>query len=283
MSLIDTAVQRIRKAYFDEVIKNLSFITSDITYLNDKVAKEELKNSFEKFMKNYYLSKFEYSPLTGGFSLFMMVPPYLSGGNYKEVFGVPYSGSENENQKFFHTTVISLPFLAIDFSPPQISAKIDENKLLNGSIPVVEEIWPGNSIDVTYYETKELMVYTFHKIWMDYIEEVRLGVIEPAPEMIENGIIDYATAAFVLRFTPDLDLVYLGYLVGLVPTSRNPGDIVKGSLGYNEIQTVSIPYSLFTYTEFTYFELLMHGYSIQNPNGHPWLEKLKSLFNFYVS
>jgi len=281
-NFLDSVVGRIRQSYFNEVLYNISKIFSDPNLSKSNSAKVELRNSFEKFMRNYFLDKFYYHPLSGGFSLFLMIPPYLSAEKYKKIFGVPFSSPNDEKQKFFHTTLVSLPFIASEFSPPQISAKLDENKLLKGSIPVVEEIWPGNSINVTFYETKELMVYTFHKIWMDYIEEVRMGIVEPDEEIIKNGLLDYAAASFVLRFSPNLDLLYLGYLVGLVPTSRNPGDIIKGHLEYNDVQTVSFNYSFFYYTEFTYFELMLHGYTIEKPNGHPWLEKLNKLFKYYI-
>ena len=140
---------------------------------------------------------------------------------------------------------------------------------------------PSNSMDVTYYETKDLLVYTFHKIWMDNIDDVKMGRVIPDESVWRDGYLDYAAAAFILKFTDELDLIYLGYAVGLIPTGRDPSAIV--SRESQDISTISFSYSFFWYNEFTYYELAMRGYTLKNPNGHPWLQKLNEVIKIYVT
>jgi len=285
-SILDNITERIRNAYIGELFNNIWYIFSKYDlekYRKDKFAQNELRNSFEKFLFNYYSDRLYFSPDWGGLTLFILIPPYLSAPPYKELFGVPFETPENEEQKFFFTLIKSLPFVVSNFQLPQFSAKVDEDKLINGSIPKIEEISVSNATTVEYYETNELMVYTFHKIWMDYIEDVKMGKIMPDEIAWKYGFIDYAGGAFILKFDQILELKYLGYMVGLIPNVRNPNDIVKPLSNNNDIKIVSISYNFFTYTEFTYYELAARGYTLQEPNGHPWLEKLNQIINIYTN
>ena len=279
-TFLEESIQRVRQSYFDELANNIVNMFSTNSIIDSVFAKNELSDSFEKFLKSMYTHKFEFNPLSGGFSLFLLIPPHLSAEEYEEFFGKPFSTSENNEQDYFYNTVYSIPFIADEFSPPPFSVKIEENKLINGAIPLAEEVTPANQMNVSYYETKDLMVYSLHSIWLKYIEEVKLGKIKPNDYYIENGILDYAAAAFILRFDQNLNVSYLGYVIGMVLNSLNPQDIVQQKIP-NDIAKVNIPYSLFWYTEFTYYELTARGYTIKEPNGHPYLEKLKQLLSVY--
>ena len=285
MSIIDGIVDRLNKAYIGELLESIwdtySFV-GDRFLDRDKYPKRSVLDSFEKFILNFYLDRNYLVPLSGGISMFILVPPYLSAPEYREIFGEPFLSADNNEQDFFKSYIKAVPILAMEYSPPQFGTKMSEDKLINGSIPHIDEITPSNNMNVTYYETKELLVYTFHKIWMDYIVDVRSGRVLPDEYVWKNGYLDYAGAAFILKFSQTLDLQYLGYAVGLIPTSRNPGDIVKPNNQNSDISTVNIPYSFYWYTEFTYYELAARGYTLKNPNGHPWLEKLNKLIKVYM-
>jgi hypothetical protein len=282
MALLDSMIEKLQKAHISELLNNIWDIYSFTGAEPSKKEKNVVLDSVEKFFLNFYTSRWFYNPLTHGFSLFILIPPYLSAPEYKEVFGEPFMKPSNNEQNFFKTYIKSVPVLAFDFKPPQINTKISEDKLIKGTIPHIDEIIPSNSIDVTYYETKELLVYTFHKIWLDYIDDVKMGRIKPEDSIWENGYLHYAGAAFVLRFTSELDLVYLGYAVGLIPTGRDPSSIVTTQT-HQDVSTVSFTYQFFWYNEFTYYELAMRGYTLKNPNGHPWLTKLNQVIKIYTT
>jgi len=242
------------------------------TLLNYSLENENsplsVRNTLSSIVSTFYSSMYKYNPSINGYELFFLLPPHLSG--YEDKFGTP----DNPSFYVFRYLGGAVPFLASNISPPSYSVKTGQYTLRTGAIPIAEEVEVSPSFSVTYFETQDLTVYSFHSVWIEYIHEVAKGYISPAEEYIIEGKLDYPSAGFILKFTPDGKLTYFARVAGIYPTSLPTGDLF-GNRGNSDITTISITYMCPFYDEFTYPELEMQGYSLDNPNGHPWLEDFR--------
>ena len=255
---------------FKELAKNIYNYRLD----DEKIVKNtgEIIN---KIFKTFYSNLSNYSPDITGYTLFFLTPPHLSSPDFEKVLGRP-----DNLTSFFKYLNVAFPLLAIDINLPSFNVKVGEFSLRTGGIPMAEEVETTKEISVTYVETSNLHIYTLHSIWIEYIKEILKGKIAPANIYIEEGIIDYATCAYVLKFDLTGKLMYFGRLTGIFPVSLNPKDII-GSRHENTLSMVNVNYVCAFYNEFTYFELEKQGYSLDNPNGHEFLEDfVEKLSNF---
>jgi len=244
--------------------------------------------------KSFYYNLDDYNPDINGYVLFFLTPPHLSSPDFEGFIGTP------DNLKAFFTYLnTAIPFLATQVTLPTIQVKVGEYNLRTGGIPTAEEVEITNDLTVQYIDTKYLHVYSLHSLWVEYINEVSKGIIKPGnyisrtasvnksqlgipncPDYIADGNIDYATCAYILKFSPDFKLTYFARATGIFPTNLTPNDII-GNRASNELTIVNIPYTCAFYKEFTYPELEASGVSIENPGNNIFLRDFKEkLYNF---
>ena len=103
MTVIDNIVEKLRQSYVTELLTNIWDVYSFAGASPPKKQKNIVLDSVEKFFLNFYTSKWFYNPLSHGLSLFILIPPYLSASEYKEIFGEPFMKPDNKEQDFFKT------------------------------------------------------------------------------------------------------------------------------------------------------------------------------------
>ena len=177
------------------------------------------------------------SPDVSGYTLIYLIPPVLSGLHFD---ALPTSIMTAKNSIF----------QATEFSPPECTLNIDQvASSSNIKIPFAVGKTSGGQISISFIENMRLDIYAFHNNWINYIEQVMLGYIDPSDQYIESGELDYATSAFVMRYKPDMkSMVYLGKAVGIFPINL-PNKEVIGARQTPSLTTFTINYACCDYRE----------------------------------
>jgi len=277
--------------FIDSITKNKTFLKWLYDYRLSKSNYSNVSQEVLDIFRSFYYNLDDYNPDISGYVLFFLVPPHLSAKEYEGFVGAP-----DNLKRFFVYLNSAVPFLATSITPVSIQVKVADYDLRTGSIPMAEEVDNSHDFTVQYIDTKYLHIYSLHSIWINYIAEVSKGVIKPGnyigrsspdkdilgtdSDYIADGNIDYATCAFILKFSPDLKLTYFARAAGLFPTNLSPSDII-GNRANPELSIVNIPYTCAFYNEFTYPELEEAGVSIENPGNNIFLRDFKEkLGNF---
>ena len=261
-----------------EVLNDIVKLTKGIYKyrLDNKDLKDNLSETIRNIFYTFYNTLSYYNPDINGITLFFLVPPHLSSPEYQKVLGDP-----SNLTPYFRYLGVAIPFLAVNFSAPSRQAKIGEYSLRTGGIPTVDEIEVSGDLSVTYIETRDLHVYTFHKLWFQYIEDVSSGIIMPDEKYVVEGNIDYATCAYILKFDLAGNLTYFARCGGIFPSSLSSNELL-GQRSDRNLTTLQITYMCPFFNDFTYFELEKQGYTLDNPNGHPFLEDFKSKISKFI-
>ena len=101
------------------------------------------------------------------------------------------------------------------------------------------------SFQIDYVEFSGLPVTLLHKIWVDYIEAVTNGLLQPKlePNYIHKRILDYACSIYVFQLLPDGETIEFGMrLTGVYPTAI-PYSSWAGRIGGYDAVKVSVPYT----------------------------------------
>lgn len=177
------------------------------------------------------------TPDVSGYTLIYLIPPTLSGISFDLL---PSSIITARNSIF----------QATEFSPPELSINVDSvSSGANIKIPFAVGKTSGGQMSISFIENHHLDIYSFHNNWVNYIEQVILGYIDPAEQYIDSGELDYATSAFVMRFKPDMkSIVYLGKAIGIFPINL-PNKEIIGSRQTPQLTTFSINYMCTDYRE----------------------------------
>ena len=274
------------------ITNNKPFLKWLYNYRLDRSELPHVDEEVLKIFKNFYFSLDDYDPDINGYTLFFLVPPHLSSPEFTKLVGTPSSV-----QRFYTYLNAAVPFLATSVTPPTIQVKIGEYNLRTGGIPMAEEVEKTNDLTVQYIDTKYLHVYSLHSIWIEYIDEVSKGIIKPGnyisksspvkdqlgtdSDYIADGNIDYATCAYILRFSPDFKLTYFARATGIFPNSISPSDIV-GNRANPELTIVNVSYTCAFYHEFTYPELEGAGVSISNPGDNLFLRDFSRKLHMFL-
>jgi hypothetical protein len=205
-----------------------------INSLNSNLLKH-----FESVFYNKGNSKTEIygSADVSGYTLIYLIPPQLSGLFFDIL---PTSIVTGRN------TI----FAATEFSPPECTLNIDQvASSSNVRIPYAVGKTSGGQMSISYVENMRLDNYAFHNNWVNYIEQVMLGYLDPSDDVINSGELDYATSAFVMRYKPDMkSMVYLGKAIGIFPINL-PNKEIIGSRQNPTLTTFSINYACTDYRE----------------------------------
>jgi hypothetical protein len=271
--IIDELIHYATTAFIDNHSHELiSLNDSNYTYFT-------LQSLYSKFLAQLLKDEKNFHPdISTPHSFVLMIPPHLSAKEYQDIFGNPFDSTTN-NTDITSKIIKTIPLIAEEVQLPTRTTKVSEIKLITGSIPVAEEITTDNQLSVTYIADKDQLIYTFHKIWIEYISEVTKGLIKPADEYIQNGLIDYVAAFFIIRFDQLARLRKLIYIPYAIPLGINTNESV--SYRQNDLIKITVNYQILTYEEFDYFELEHRGVTLDNPQNHPFVTKLIEALKFW--
>ncbi len=215
-------------------------------------------------LKYFYQQLYrDFSPDINGYTLVFFIPPHLSG----------YDDAVSTNQydqidKDSYINIVGkiMTFAAVDFTPPQSQVRTENISLRSGAIPIASEVSETDTCSITFIDNRQLDIYMFHHIWVEYIREILEGTILPNPAYFdpknieayggnENyGAIDYAASFYVVKYRPDMKTVtFIGKCVGVFPQSL-PNKELIGSRMTNEPVTLPFSYSCSAYREALYTE-----------------------------
>lgn len=189
----------------------------------------------------------DFSPDISGYTLIFMVPPPLTGfsstlgnANYEQ-FGAGFTGELGR----------LVPLLATNYVPPSIQMN---SSVLSG--PSGSQHYPTNisiteNMSVTYIDTINLDVYAYHVTWLDYIYQILEGTLEPSDSYINNKMIDYMGAFYIVKWQPDMESIqYIGKAVGCMPKELPTSEVV-GNRSSNELTNITFNYTVSNYFETT--------------------------------
>jgi len=254
-----------RQSLTDSSITNPS---ASKRFLQD-IINEVFQN--EPILKTFYniLYSPKFQPDINGYTLIFLIPPHLSG--YMEDPRKSMSGL------FFDVSKMSV-FLAVDMTPPNISVEYDETTGSSTSVVYASELRVSKQTTVSYIDDSNLSVFSYHKIWADYIRDVTHGSVEPSDEYLKDDFVelDYVGSIYCIRFRPSIgdklenNILYIGKAVGVFPISL-PDKEVIGTRQSNELTIVPISYMCSEYRQYVYNE-------DANPiHNHSWvLEDFKA-------
>jgi len=209
----------------------------------------------------------DFSPDINGYTLIFFIPPDLSG--YKKLItdvGLDGGPIYNQTDKESYMNVVGkiMTFAAIDFTPPQIQVRSESVSLRSGSIPIASEVSETDTCSITFIDNRQLDIYMFHHIWIEYIREILEGTIEPDPiyyseELRDEpnnswGCIDYAASFYIVKYRPDMKTVtFVSKCVGVFPQNL-PNKEQIGTRTANESVILPFTYSCSGYREALYTE-----------------------------
>jgi len=212
----------------------------------------------------------EFAPDINGYTLVFFVPPDLSGYRVNvETESGSFDGERVYAQtKESYMGIVSkiMTFAAIDFTPPQSQVRVETISTRSGSIPIASEVSETDTMSITFLDNRQLDIYMFHHIWVEYIREVLEGTIEPDPSYYDPeyldefgeddnyGAIDYAASCYIVKYKPDMkSITYAAKCVGIFPQSL-PNKELIGSRTTNEVVTLPFTYSCSGFREALYTE-----------------------------
>lgn len=206
----------------------------------------------------------DFAPDINGYTLVFFIPPHLSGYDY-----LSSSNHYSQDDKDSYMNIVGkiMTFAAIDFTPPQSQIRSENISLRSGAVPIASEVSETDTCSITFIDNRQLDIYMFHHIWIEYIREILEGTIEPNPGYYTSpeesefsdakelySSIDYAASFYIVKYRPDMQTVtFVSKCVGVFPQSL-PNKELIGSRTTNEMVTLPFTYSCSGYREALYTE-----------------------------
>lgn len=216
-------------------------------WLTKYISEAYSENGLLQFIYQKLFS--DISPDISGYTLLFMVPPELSG----------YLNLGNQNYERFGSSFIGesakiVPLLATNFTPPTIQLNTSALSGSSGTQHYASELNITDTMSVTFVDTINLDVYSFHSTWLQYIYHVLEGSLEPDMSYIKNRMIDYTASFYFVKFQPDAQTIqYVGKAVGCFPREM-PSAEVLGNRNSSELTTLTFNYTVSDYREATMLE-----------------------------
>lgn len=178
-------------------------------WLNQYISKTYSENGLLKYL--YKKLFHDLMPDISGYVLLFISPPILSGYASANQNYNAFSGSS-----YWAETSQLYPVLATNFTPPIIQVNSGALVGPSGTQHHPTKIGISDSMSVTFIETMDLDIYTFHKSWIEYILRVVDGSLSPDKAYIQQRTIDYCSSFYFLKFKPNLEEIqYIGKAVNL--------------------------------------------------------------------
>ncbi len=201
----------------------------------------------------------QFHPDISGYTLIFIMPPHLSG----------YGLAEGDISPLGKHCKLAC-FLAMDFTPPNIQVTASELPAHTGALPFGAQVNPTGQLNIVYIDNKDNHMFAFHKIWVNYIEDILRGKktsdnsqIKPdaayyTPNDDPNskfGQIDYMSSAYVVRTKPTRglyfgDINYVGKATGIFPLNIPDKEII-GRRDSNELVMLPVSYACSWFRQYT--------------------------------
>lgn len=236
------------------------------------VLSEEAQNGplayFTRMLYGMEVGSSRFHPDISGYSLIFMMPPHLSG--YESSSS---TASTTESDSLFAETCRNIVFLGVDFTPPTTQVTTSQIPARNGAIPYGAEVGISGNMQLTFLDDADLSILGMHVKWLQYIEDVTRGIVNPMETYLVGdrfGQIDYATSAYIMKFKPTTnlttsDIVYIGKCVGIFPIGI-PDKESLGRRDSNELTMLPISYACAMYRQ-----QVISATKIQESSRHDWI------------
>lgn len=206
-------------------------------YLKDAPKNEPIDNLFKQFYDFFYKRAYEYD--INGYNLIFFNPAQFSA----------FQGDWN-NAALLNNFFRDLIVMAVDYNPHEISVSktsIELTSSLNFSYPT--DTNHSGDISITYLDTDDLRIYSYHSLWLKYIFYANMGYLTPNASYIENNTIDYFASIYSLKFKQDMKTPTLATkAMGVFPNSL-PSKETIGTRGEHQLTLTTINYSMLYYTD----------------------------------
>lgn len=83
---------------------------------------------------------------------------------------------------------------------------------------VASQSMGGGQFNISYSELATPKITYLHKIWVEYVHKVKMGLVTPSMYNIQNKIIDYTSSVYYFTLAPDGETItFWMKFVGVVP------------------------------------------------------------------
>ena len=206
-----------------------------------EVIYNEVLTPAHKYIIDTHLTRIQ--PNISGYNIILMVPPILSA-----IKGKVWGGSmKREFSKF-------MTFAGVNFSVPVRQVEVNSTTSRGGSVPFASDVTKSQQCSVTFLDTSEIEIYTFHHIWINYIHELLDGTLCPDDEYFDPesplyGALDYVCSFFVVKFDPAMrKILFVGKITGAFPLN-NPSNELLGQRSQHDLVLLPYNYICADYTE----------------------------------
>lgn len=101
----------------------------------------------------------------------------------------------------------------------------------------------AQQFSIQYHDTDDLVIMNMHRIWMEYIDKCKKGLIVRSQQNMQENIIDYMTQLYVFQLKPDGETInYWAKYTGIFPTGI-PWTSLSMEQGQFQIPTFDIQYT----------------------------------------
>jgi len=106
----------------------------------------------------------------------------------------------------------------------------------------------GDEFSIKYHDYKDLPVLKMHKLWFEYAEAVRRGVMAPSKDAINKRYIDYVSSVYYFILDMDFEtILFYSKYTGVAPTNL-PYSVFSMEMGQRDVLEYDINY-VYSYKE----------------------------------
>lgn len=206
-------------------------------YLKKSFENEDISIFFKGFYNFFYDRGYEYD--INGYSLIFFYPAHLSGAG---AGGVDSSWAALPDA-ILHDYFKDFITFAVEFTPIDISVEKTSIGLIgNETFDYPTHVHSSGEVSLTYLDSDDLKLYTYHSIWVRYIHGVILGHLTPLEEYVETNLIDYMGSFYCIRFDADMKTpVSISKALGVYPTGL-PYKEMLGVRGQHQVTLYNCSY-----------------------------------------
>jgi hypothetical protein len=266
--------------------KNVSLTQNLYKYLQKSFKTECISDFFKGFYQFFYDNGYDYD--INGFSLVFFVPPHLSGFGWPspELLLNPSYGSNLTNGLNY----LDFITFALEVTPPDVTVE-------KGTLGIIASetydypinVHGGTDMSLTYLDSSDLKLYSFHSIWVRYIHAAISGRVAPTmetggrPYSTENpdddDIIDYVGSIYILKFDADmLKPRMIAKALGVFPNAV-PFKEQIGAKGQHQVTISNVSYTCSYFYEEPIFEDAILDANNRTVLFREFMETFSSAFN----
>lgn len=131
-----------------------------------------------------------------------------------------------------------IPLLSNRFTNFETKDTVARTKYIGETFSGFKQTYPESNIEsvvsdqfqIKFIETANMDITKLHKVWCDYIEGVRRGMLLPSDNTINSGVVDYFSSIYYFMVKPD-------------------GKTITYFAKYTGVAPINVPYSAYSYSE----------------------------------